>query len=52
VTVTGPKGTLSYSLLDGVMMKLEDNIITFSITGDDKKNLRGLSRVLVDNMIV
>jgi len=51
VTVKGPKGTLSYTLVSGVNAEVKDNEIIFSIDNDEKKNLRGLSRTLVDNMV-
>jgi large subunit ribosomal protein L6 len=50
VTIKGPKGTLSYTLLDGVLAKVEDNAIVVSITDDEKKNLWGLTRTLLSNM--
>lgn len=51
VSVKGGKGTLSYTLLDGVMAKVEDNAVTVSVDSDEKKNLRGLSRTLIANMV-
>lgn len=51
VTVKGPKGTLSYTLLDGVLANVEDNAIIVSITSDDKKSLWGLTRTLISNMV-
>ena len=51
VKVVGPKGTLSYTLLSGVSAKVEDNTIVISIGSDEIKNLWGLSRTLVSNMV-
>lgn len=51
VTVKGPKWTLSYTLVAGVKAEVKDNEIVFSIDNDEKKNLRGLSRTLVNNMV-
>ncbi|MDD3262321.1 MAG: 50S ribosomal protein L6 [Candidatus Absconditabacteria bacterium] len=51
VFVKGPKGELSYTLLDGVNAKVNEGAIEISIESDDKKNLRGLTRTLVSNMV-
>ncbi|MBP6910084.1 50S ribosomal protein L6 [Patescibacteria group bacterium] len=51
VSVKGTKGTLSYTLLQGVSAVIADGEITVSIDHDDKKNLWGLSRTLIANMI-
>ncbi len=52
VVVKGPKGTLSYTLLQGVSAKVEDNTVTVTVDSDEKKNLWGLSRTLIQNMVV
>ena len=51
VLVKWPKGELSYTLLDGVTAIVEDKTIEISIDNDEKKNLWGLTRTLVSNMI-
>ncbi|MEI8091177.1 MAG: 50S ribosomal protein L6 [bacterium] len=51
VMVKGPKGQLSYTLLDGVVLTTKDNEITISVADEEKKNLRGLTRTLVANMV-
>lgn len=51
VSVKGGKGTLSYTLLPGVSAVVADNEITVSIDNDEKKNLWGLSRTLIANMV-
>lgn len=51
VTIKGPKGELSYTLLDGVNAKVNEGALEVSIDNDEKKNLRGLSRTLISNMI-
>ena len=51
LTIKGPKGTLSYDLLDGVQFSLEDNQIKILVLDEEKKNLRGLTRTLVANMV-
>jgi len=52
LAVKGSKGTLSYTLLDGVVVTVEGNDITVSVSDETKKNLRGLSRTLIANMVV
>jgi large subunit ribosomal protein L6 len=54
VSVTGPKGTLSRTLLDTVSLDLTDKFLTVSRI-DDSINARaahGLSRTLVSNMVI
>jgi len=54
VSVTGPKGTLSRTLLDTVTLDLNDKFLTVSRV-DDSINARaahGLSRTLVSNMVI
>lgn len=54
VSVTGPKGTLSRTLLDKVALELNDKFLTVS-RADDSISARaahGLSRTLVNNMVV
>ena len=54
VTVKGPKGTLERVLPKEMEMKLEGDIITVCRPNDLKKmkSLHGLTRTLVNNMIV
>lgn len=53
VHVKGPKGNLSRSMHDDVDLKVEDEAIHVSVSGNGKKvgALQGLSRTLVANMI-
>lgn len=51
VTVKWPKGELSYTFLDGVNVQQENSELIVSIDSDEKKNLRGLTRTLISNMI-
>jgi len=54
VSVTGPKGTLSRTLLDTVSIDLNDKLLTVTRV-DDSINARaahGLSRTLVSNMVI
>jgi large subunit ribosomal protein L6 len=50
--VKGAKGNLERTVPAGVLLKKEENEITVSIENDSFKNLRGLSRTLINNMIV
>jgi len=43
---------LDWTVPAGVNVKMEGNEITVSIDDDSNKNLRGLSRTLINNMIV
>jgi large subunit ribosomal protein L6 len=52
VTVKGPKGTLSYQTLEGVEVKLEQKTLIVTVDTVDKRNLRWLTRTLVNNMVV
>lgn len=51
VTVKGPKWELSYTYLDWVNVEHSGNEIIVSIDDDQYKNLRGLTRTLISNMI-
>jgi large subunit ribosomal protein L6 len=50
--VKGAKGNLERTVPAGVLLKKEENEITVSIENDSFKNLRGLSRTLINNMII
>ncbi|MDD2537018.1 MAG: 50S ribosomal protein L6 [Candidatus Absconditabacteria bacterium] len=52
VAVKGAKGSLEWTVPAGVSVKMEGNEITTSITNDEHKNLWGLSRTLINNMII
>ena len=52
VAVKGVKGSLEWTVPEGVILKQEGNEITVSVADDSKKNLRGLARTLINNMIV
>lgn len=51
LTVKGPKGTLTYTLLAGVNLAIADGELTVSVDDLEKWNLRGLTRTLVSNMV-
>jgi len=54
ITVQGPKGSLSRSIMGGVAVSVDDKVIT--VTRDDDSNkcraAHGLSRTLINNMVV
>jgi len=53
VTVTGPKGTLSQSLLPHVTVNIADNVLTVTRASEEKisKSQHGLMRALINNMV-
>ncbi len=51
VTVKGPKGTLTDTFLDVVTIKQEDNKIVVTRKDDSVKNIHGLTRTLIANMV-
>jgi large subunit ribosomal protein L6 len=52
VTVKGGKGTLELSLVEGVQVSQDDNVLTFAFDGDKSKAMAGTTRALVNNMVV
>ena len=54
VTVKGPKGTLTQAICSDITVKVEDGVVTVTRPSDDKehRSLHGLSRTLINNMIV
>jgi large subunit ribosomal protein L6 len=52
VNVEGPKGKLAWTLPAGVTGSVEGTKVSFACANDDCKALFGLSRSLVNNMIV
>jgi large subunit ribosomal protein L6 len=53
VTVKGPKGTLSTSLVPGIGLKVENNVLQFTRANEEQKTraFHGLMRALVANNI-
>lgn len=51
VTVKGPKGQLTHTFAKGVIVKVENNEAITAVENEEQRNLRGLSRTLLDNMI-
>jgi large subunit ribosomal protein L6 len=54
VTVNGPKGTLTRTFSDRVSFEVGDGVVTVTRTDEERqsKALHGLSRALLDNMVV
>ena len=54
VTVKGPKGTLVQTISSDITVKVEGDVVTVTRPSDDKehRSLHGLSRTLINNMIV
>lgn len=51
VIAKGPKGELSIVLKDEVKAEMKDNEIIISLVNDDARNIHGLSRTLLSNVI-
>lgn len=52
VTVKGPKGTLTQEFLDSVSIAKEENNIVVTLVDSSKSNIHGLTRTLINNMII
>ena len=52
LTVKGSKGTLELSLVDGVQVNQDDNVLTFAYESDKSKAMAGTTRALVNNMVI
>ena len=52
VTVKGKLGELSYEMHDGISAKVEDGKIVVTRKDDSFKALHGLSRALINNMVI
>lgn len=51
VVVKGPKWELTHTFADGVIIKVEENKAITAVETEEQRNLRGLSRTLLANMI-
>lgn len=51
LTVKGSKGSLQLSLVQGVKISQDDNVLTFAYEGDKYKAMAGTTRALVNNMV-
>ena len=52
ITVKGPKGTLEKDLNPNVTVKVEGNVAKVEIPSEEYGNLHGLTRTLVNNMVL
>ena len=54
VTVKGPKGTLEHTVAEPIAVSFDDGLISVTRPDDERKSrsLHGLTRTLIDNMIV
>ena len=52
VTVKGPKGTLVKKLHPDMIIKMDAGVITVELKNEEQNNLQGLTRTLLNNMIV
>ena len=52
VTVKGKLGELSYEMHDGISAKVEDGKVVVTRKDDSLKALHGLSRALINNMVI
>ena len=54
VTVKGPKGTLSRTLIGGITVRQDENTLLVERPNEEResRSLHGLSRALVNNMVV
>jgi large subunit ribosomal protein L6 len=51
LTVKGGKGTLELSLVEGIQVSQDDNVLTFAYDSDKLKAMAGTTRALVNNMV-
>jgi large subunit ribosomal protein L6 len=51
LTVKGSKGTLALSVVEGIRVSQDDNVLTFAFDSDDSKAMAGTTRALVNNMV-
>ena len=54
VAVRGPKGELSVTIAEPIIVSLEDGVVTVARPDEEResRSLHGLSRTLINNMIV
>jgi len=51
LTVKGGKGTLELSLVEGIQVSQDDNVLIFTYDSDKLKAMAGTTRALVNNMV-
>lgn len=52
LTVKGGKGTLELSLVEGIQVSQDDNVLTFAYDSDKFRAMAGTTRALVNNMVL
>lgn len=52
VTVKGPKGTLTKKLHEDMVIKQDAGVINVELNNPEQNNLQGLTRTLLNNMII
>jgi large subunit ribosomal protein L6 len=54
ISVKGPKGTLSHTVAEPIVVEREDGVLTVTRPDDERRNraLHGLTRSLVNNLVV
>ena len=52
VTVKGPKGSLTRKFHEDVTIELNAGVLTVKVNNPEKDNLSGLSRTLLNNMVI
>ncbi len=52
VTVKGPKGTLTKKLHEDMIIKQDAGVINVELNNPEQNNLQGLTRTLLNNMII
>ncbi len=51
VTVKGSKGKLEFSLVEGIQISQDDNVLSFAYDNDKFKAMAGTTRALINNMV-
>jgi large subunit ribosomal protein L6 len=51
LTIKGGKGTLELSLMEGIQVSQDDNVLTIAYDSDKFKAMAGTTRALVNNMV-
>ena len=51
LTVKGSLGTLALSVVEGIRVSQDDNVLTFAFDSDSSKAMAGTTRALVNNMV-
>ena len=52
VTVKGPKGTLTKTMHPDMIIKMDAGVMTVELKNEEQNNLQGLTRTLLNNMVV